>query len=584
MRAALYLRVSTQPQAEKWSMLAQERALIEHCQRQGWDYKVFSDPGISGETLDQRPGIQQLLKEVAAGGYGVVLSVELERFSRSQSLFDWLTLKQVFRQAGVKFGTPGQLYDPADVEDDFLSDLFGSLSKREKAKLLARTRRGKLEAARQGRYLTAIAPFGYALRDGQLVACEEEAKIVRYIFTLAREGHGIREIARTLAREGIPTPRQMRGDKRAGARWAKSSVLKILSNPLYSGVGHWNRRKREGSKHVWRPESEWIALKVPAIVPSDMREFVQRRLRENAVFVRRNQNRVYLLKGVLNCAECGGRMYGVPFHGVRYYRCAKRPACKSHSVKAAELESLVWGEVVRAVRQPQLVAEEARRQREGQFSALDELRFKLDGMRNTLRSLPREKERALDAYQHGWADRAETERRIEEVRQRQATLEGQARSLEARLFSLLATDDESATVEALLSRFGRRLAGLKDEEKTLVVRGLVKAVTVHANGDVDLEGFVRQLPDVVATGKQNARTPRQSAKSDNPQGNVPTMRMLWPPAAAISMARRACSWPFTSLKSTSNAGAPAESGTPRTTGSGASPPRWRSTSPSDAAG
>ncbi|MBI2973034.1 MAG: recombinase family protein [Armatimonadetes bacterium] len=560
MRAALYLRVSTQPQAEKWSMLAQERALIEHCQRQGWDYKVFSDPGISGETLDQRPGIQQLLKEVAAGGYGMVLSVELERFSRSQSLFDWLTLKQVFREAGVKFGTPGQLYDPADVEDDFLSDLFGSLSKREKAKLLVRTRRGKLEAARQGRYLTAIAPFGYVLRDGQLITCEEEAKIVRYIFTLAKEGRGVREIARMLTREGIPTVRQMRGDRRAGTRWAKSSVFRILSNPLYSGEGHWNRRRREGSKHVWRPESEWVAVKVPAIVPSDMWKFMQRRLRENAAFAQRNQKRVYLLKGVLHCAECGGRVYGVPFHGVRYYRCANRPACKSHSVRAAEVESLVWGEVVRAVRQPQLVAEEARRQREDQFSALDELRFKLDSVRNTLRSLPQERERALDAYQHGWTDQVETQRRIEEVRQRQATLEDQARSLEARLFSLLATDDESATVETLLSRFGRRLAGLNDEEKALVVRGLVKAVTIRANGDVEIEGFVRQsgvalVPDGVATGTPNSQTPTETRGGDDPQENVHTMRTLWPPDAAISRARRACAWPFTSMKSTSYCGA-----------------------------
>lgn len=193
------------------------------------------------------------MTEMAAGGYGIVLAVELERFSRSKSLFDWLTLKQAFRQAGVKFGTPAQLYDPADVEDDFLSDLFGSLSKREKAKLLVRTRQGKLEAARQGRYFAPVAPFGYALRDGRLVICEEEAKIVRSIFTLARAGHGIREIARTLTRDGISTPRRMRGDERAGIRWAKSTVFRILGSLVYSGQAHWNRRRREGSRHVWRP-------------------------------------------------------------------------------------------------------------------------------------------------------------------------------------------------------------------------------------------------------------------------------------------------------------------------------------------
>lgn len=282
---------------------------------------------------------------------------------------------------------------------------------------------------------------------------------------------------------------------------------------------------------MWRAESEWVPVKVPAIVPHETWEFVQHRLRENAAFAHRNQRRVYLLKGILHCGECGGRMYGVPFHGVRYYRCAQRPACRSHSVKAAELESLVWGEVVRAVQQPELVLEEAQRQREEQFSALDELRFKLDRVRNTLRNLPREKELALDAYQHGWADQGETQRGVEEIRQRQAALEDQARSLEARLSSLLATDEESATVEALLSRFGRRLAGLDDEEKALVVRGLVRAVTVRASGDVEIEGFVRQsgatpVPDGVATGAPDSQTPRETRAGDDSQGNVPTMRTL----------------------------------------------------------
>jgi len=282
---------------------------------------------------------------------------------------------------------------------------------------------------------------------------------------------------------------------------------------------------------VWRPESEWVAVKVPGILLHETWEIVKRRLRENAAFAYRNQRRVYLLKGVLHCGECGRRMYGVPFHGIRYYRCAHRPTCRSHSVKAAELELLVWGEVVRAVQQPELVLEEARRQREDQFSGLDELRFKLDGVRNTLRSLPREKERALDAYQHGWADQGETQQRIQVIRQRQTNLEEQARSLEARLFSLLATDDESATVEALLSRFERRLAGLSDEEKALVVRGLVRTVTVRANGDVEIEGFVRQsgaalVPDGVATGGPDSQTPRETRGGDDPQGNVPTMRML----------------------------------------------------------
>jgi len=606
MRAALYLRVSTSAQAEKWSLPAQERALTEHCQREGWTYKVFRDPGVSGETLDQRPGIQQMLKEVAAGGYDLVLAVELERFSRSQSLFDWLTLKQIFRQARVKFGTPNQIYDLADAEDDFLSDLFGSLSKREKQKFLARAKRGKLEAARQGRYPTPQPPFGYVMQDGQLAIHPQEAQIVRHIFTLAREGCGIRTIARLLTREGVPTPRQSRKDKRAGAAWAKSTVFRILGASVYTGEGQWNRRRREGSKHVWRPENEWVAVKVPAIVQTDEWNLVARRLKDNVAFARRNQRRMYLLKGIARC-ECGGRLYGTPFRDVRYYRCAHRPSCPTHSVKADDLESLVWAEVVRMVQQPQLVLQEARLQRESEFSRLDDLRFKLDGAKDALRKLPRERERALDTYQRGWADQTETQGRMTEIGERQSALEDQIRQLQARLSEIAATADENAVLEDLLARFGQRLARLSEEEKSQVVRGLLRTVTVHANGDVDIEGFIRPpllereaKERQLATLKQNASkskettVPQKVVERSKPkrsgeaavqaQGIVPTVRMLWPPAAAISIARLAWACPLTSPKSTSNSGVPPSSRAPRSGGIGVSPSRWRMTSPSEVTG
>src|SRR5205809_968283 len=114
MKAALYVRVSTEAQTEKFSLPAQRRILTEYAERQKWEYEIYEDAGISGETLDARPAMQRLLWDVAAGRVGVALAMELTRFSRSRDLFDWLTIRKTFRTAGIQWGTPQQLFSPDD--------------------------------------------------------------------------------------------------------------------------------------------------------------------------------------------------------------------------------------------------------------------------------------------------------------------------------------------------------------------------------------------------------------------------------------------------------------------------------------
>src|SRR5205809_8126820 len=98
--AGLYLRVSTQDQAEKFSLPAQRRILPEHAARQGWRYEGYEDAGVSGETLAARPAMLRLLADVTRGRLQAALVAELERFSRPQDLFDGRVIRETFREAG----------------------------------------------------------------------------------------------------------------------------------------------------------------------------------------------------------------------------------------------------------------------------------------------------------------------------------------------------------------------------------------------------------------------------------------------------------------------------------------------------
>lgn len=62
--------------------------MTEYCERQGWEYEICEDAGISGETIDGRPGMLRLLELARTGKIQVALAVEMERFSRSTDLED----------------------------------------------------------------------------------------------------------------------------------------------------------------------------------------------------------------------------------------------------------------------------------------------------------------------------------------------------------------------------------------------------------------------------------------------------------------------------------------------------------------
>ena len=132
MKCAIYVRVSTETQASKgYSLGAQEKAGIELCKKNGWDYEVFREAGRSAdkETLDNRPQLQRLLELADEGRFDCCFATELDRLSRNPVTLAYI--KKVFRDNKVKIATLGQTFDLEEEEDDFISDLFGILAKRE---------------------------------------------------------------------------------------------------------------------------------------------------------------------------------------------------------------------------------------------------------------------------------------------------------------------------------------------------------------------------------------------------------------------------------------------------------------------
>src|SRR5205823_14899865 len=99
----------------------------------GWPTAAeYEEPGISGESLTKRPAMLRMLADAAEGKFDLILAVTDSRLSRGE-LRDWEYLKSVCDESGVSLATPGGIfYRPGNDDDDFMTDIRGAFTKREK--------------------------------------------------------------------------------------------------------------------------------------------------------------------------------------------------------------------------------------------------------------------------------------------------------------------------------------------------------------------------------------------------------------------------------------------------------------------
>ncbi len=310
MRCAVYARYSSDLQDLR-SINDQLDMCRAHAQREGWRIVAeYSDAAISGASLHNRPGLQDLMRDAQARRFDTVLTESLDRLSRD--LEDIAGLHKRLAFSGVSIitladGLVGKLHVGLKglVASIFLDDL------RQK------TRRGQI-----GRFKAGREPggklYGYDVGEdkGLRVINETEAAIVRRIFSDYIAGKSPQKIASELNREGVPGPR--------GGQWNSSTINGnpkrlngILSSSTYAGTRVWGRQsfikdpatgKRQARPN---PPSEWLREDVPQLAIIDQATFdaaAQRRASMSQGPLVRTNRPKHLFSGLVACGCCGGLM------------------------------------------------------------------------------------------------------------------------------------------------------------------------------------------------------------------------------------------------------------------------------------
>lgn len=115
---------------------------------------------VSGETIQDRPVVQQLLKKIEAGYYKAVLVMEIERLARGNTI-DQGIIAQTFQLTNTLIITPNKTYDTNNEYDNEFLEFGLFMSRREYKAITRRIQAGRIQSVKEGNFIGSVTPYGY---------------------------------------------------------------------------------------------------------------------------------------------------------------------------------------------------------------------------------------------------------------------------------------------------------------------------------------------------------------------------------------------------------------------------------------
>lgn len=311
-RTAAYCRVSTDSteqatsfdnQVEEWT-----KRILENPQYQL--VKIYSDEGISGTSLKNRNGFNQMIEDCKAGKIDLILCKSISRFARN-TVLTIQTIREL-KGLGVEVYFDNERMSTFDEKTEFMLSIMSSMAQEESRHISENVRWTFQKMMKEGKPIITTSRFlGYTKgEDGNLAIVPEEAEIVKLIYTLYDQGVGIYAIRKRLVEKGYKTVTGC-------TYWNLSTIQNILRNEKYKGdlllqktftVDYLSHKK---SKNKGQVPQYYVANSHEAIIDPEMWDRVQERIKTQSLRMRganrdlNKYNTLYPLSGMLICYYCG---------------------------------------------------------------------------------------------------------------------------------------------------------------------------------------------------------------------------------------------------------------------------------------
>src|SRR5260370_180946 len=218
LRCAVYTRKSSEEGLEQAvnSLHAQREACEAYVKSQaheGWRLvkASYDDGGFSGGSME-RPALQKLLAEVAAGRINVVVVYKVDRLTRS--LADFARIVETLDGHGASFVSVTQQFNTTTSMGRLTLNVLLSFAQFEREVTGERIRDKIAASKRKGMWMGGSVPLGYDVNERELVVNEAEAATVRDIFDSYVHLGSVAELQADLQRRGILSKRWTSSSRR----------------------------------------------------------------------------------------------------------------------------------------------------------------------------------------------------------------------------------------------------------------------------------------------------------------------------------------------------------------------------------
>jgi len=193
--AAIYVRVSTQDQAQHgYSLKAQQEALENYSNALGYEiFKIYKDEGKSAKNMN-RPQMIQMLEDAENKKFSAIFIYKLDRFSRS--VVDAILTIDKLKKWGIDFVSMQDKIETASATGKLMFHMISAFAEFERNMIGDRTKFTMERKVKEGGFITK-APRGYKLINKQLVFAENSDEVIEIFEKFLESNISLTQLAKT---------------------------------------------------------------------------------------------------------------------------------------------------------------------------------------------------------------------------------------------------------------------------------------------------------------------------------------------------------------------------------------------------
>ncbi len=324
---------------EEETLARHKRILTELSERMQKPISKYYSEVVSGDTIQDRPVMQELLSDIESGMWTGVFVMEVERLARGNTR-DQGIVADTFKYSNTIIITPTKTYDPNNEFDEEYFEFGLFMSRREYQTIKRRLQRGRIASVQEGNFVGGSAPYGYKrikLSKGYtLEIIPEQAEIVKQIFEWYCNGEQQPDGSiHRLGADAIASKLDSLGVKPAVKdKWSKATIQDMLKNLTYTGkvfFGQYKDIKTSvngviKTKRVYDPDHIIAQGKHEPLISEEMfhRAAMIRKERKSCT-VPASAKLQNPLSGLVFCQKCGAMMTRLAPNAKNKYSSLKCP-------------------------------------------------------------------------------------------------------------------------------------------------------------------------------------------------------------------------------------------------------------------